>query len=617
MCGILGVIWKREPEFGIDRFKQLLEVQAHRGPDQLNYEIFKKVFLGHNRLSIVDLQHSSQPMWTSDGRYCIIYNGEIYNYKDLTNTLVESNVHYDPNSDTSVLLNGYVYLGQSFLQSINGMFSFAIYDKLTNTVELVRDRLGKKPLFYAMTDFGLIFASTTRAIIKSDLVTRKIDKKALFYYLQYGFVPDNHCIFEEINKVGASEIITIKQDTVDIQKFWEIPTKKKISTPFSRRKKLNFLVESAVDVRYRQSDVTVATFLSGGTDSSGVSSILQKSSSDKLKAFHMVPDSNEYDESSWAKKVAFAAQLNLNIQKSEISNTLNELIIIAQYLDEPLGDSSALPTYEICKRASKDVKVVMSGEGGDELFLGYDWQRKFIKTYFLRSVLNVLGLKIRKPLSIKNKSFRKVRVFLNLILLDHASAYEFLFSGGNSEVLPEYLSAEFNVVAKNFNNKLVKEKFTSQKGDLFQKMLNVDLKHYLCADLLVKVDTMSMASSIEIRSPLLDYRLIEYSASTPFLMKLFNPRKSELKSIFKKYLPDEITRRTDKRGFSINKNVRIDEDIKTFLIDYLRENSQYMKQYFDIKNITVALNKKIRSTFENDLIWNILMFILWMKKIKD
>lgn len=616
MCGFLGIIWTENPNLSEAKFQELLKLQKHRGPDVSNFKFYSHCYLGHNRLSIVDVKNSSQPMSTWDSRYTIVFNGEIYNYKELTQILTERDIKFDANSDTSVLLNGYVALGKEFLSLINGMYSFAVYDRVNQTVDLVRDRIGKKPLFYSLTDFGLIFSSNIRSIYCSGLRKFKINPEAIFFYLKYGFIPEDYCIFEEVYKVPSASIIRYDRGEITKQLYWNLPTDRSLGKYIKSRRDLKNLITSSVELRVEQADVEVSTFLSGGVDSSGISCMAQKVYGRRLKSYHLIPDSMEYNESFWAKKVASSVGLDLKIKELSDSR-LTELKKIVKYMDEPFGDSSALPTFQVSKLASKDVKVVLSGEGGDEMFLGYDWQRRFIQTYLPRSICNFLCLRITKPIAITNTRWPRLKILLNLCLLTHAAAYEFLYAGGKTELLNSVLSISLRKKLKKTNKDLVSKLFNTSAGNNFQKMLNVDIKHYLGGDLLVKVDTMSMANSLEVRSPLLDYRIIEYSAKVPAFLKIIFSRKYEIKNIFKDFCPAEILNRKEKRGFSINKNNRLDNNLINFIFLYLQANKDKFLPLFDMLAVEKLLNKNHRSTHENDLVWNILIFALWVDGLSE
>ena len=614
MCGFLGIMWKNKENISNKVFESLLQTQAHRGPDENSCTFLDKCWLGHNRLSIVDLKSSRQPMSSKCGKCTIVYNGEIYNYKELGTFLLANNIDFDQGSDTSILLHGFLAFGEKFLDKINGMFSFVIYNSESQSVTLARDRLGKKPLFYANTDYGLIFSSNLKSISRSGLVNNIVSQEAVYLFLKYGFIPEEKCIYSSIKKVKSAEIVTYDATQLKKKIYWKLPSKVTYQKNEKFISKIESVIKSAIEMRILQSDVEVASFLSGGVDSSGVTCLAANMMKDKkIKAFHIVPDNEEYDESNWAKKVADSSKTNLLIEHLENEETGDLMGLLVDFMDEPLGDSSALPTFQVCKLSSKYVKVAVSGEGGDELFLGYDWQQKFIKTHYLRQLSRFLLLKIKSPLCILNTKWRRLSVLMNLIFLRDEDAYEFLYSGGNKELLFTVLNAKFKKTIETLDTDLVSSKMRSFKGSIFQKILNVDLKHYLAGDLLVKVDTMSMANSLEVRSPLLDYRLIELSASIPDYKKLLFNRKYYLKKALVGIIPAEILRRKDKRGFSVNKSKKLNPKLISKLHELLNKNVDFFSNYFDMNIISSLLKKKSLNTFEYDLIWNLLVLNLWLE----
>ncbi|MDC0120686.1 asparagine synthase (glutamine-hydrolyzing), partial [Amylibacter sp.] len=465
MCGILGIVWKNKECISQKTFRSLLQSQAHRGPDENSCTFFDKCWLGHNRLSIVDLLSSQQPMSSKCNRHTIVYNGEIYNYKELGEFLYSHNIDCDQCSDTSILLHGFLAFGHSFLDKVNGMYSFAIYDNENHSVTLVRDRLGKKPLFYAKTDYGLIFSSSLKTISRSGMINKNISQEAVYIFMKYGFIPEERCIYSFIKKVKSSEIMIYENEQIRKNLYWKVPNKIIYQKNKKIISKIKSIIKSSIKMRILQSDVEVGSFLSGGIDSSGVTSIAAKAiKSNKIKAFHIIPDKGEYDESKWAKKLSVSSSVDLFTQEIKNEETLNHMRMIVDFMDEPLGDSSALPTFQVSKYSSKSVKVTLSGEGGDELFLGYDWQRKFIQTHYLRQLSRVLFLKIKNPLSILNTKWRRFIVLINLIFLRDEDAYEFLYSGGNKELLFSLLNKKFKKTIEILETDLVSNKMSTFKG---------------------------------------------------------------------------------------------------------------------------------------------------------
>lgn len=612
MCGFLGVIWNGEVKLDESIFLQMLRTQLHRGPDQQNIILNENIWVGHNRLSIVDTTGSKQPMIDETKKHILVFNGEIYNYQELALYLKQKGIFCDRKSDTSVLLHGYIAEGQNFLNKINGMFSFVIYNKVENSIELVRDRLGKKPLFYALVDGGLIFSSNIKGIIESGLISTNLSCVAVLNFLKYGFIPEETCIYSEIIKVKSAERVFFKDGVIEKTIYWTLAVDDKVKCTNKLNKEITDLIKSAIELRFKQSDVEVGTFLSGGLDSSGIASIVASFQRDKnTRAFHIVPNGNEYDESVWAKLVAQKQKITLEIEKLEEFDTMATIDQVIPFFDEPFADASALPTHQVCSLAAKSLKVTLSGEGGDELFNGYPWQIKFMQTQPVRSLFQTLGLSRTKPFPFVYSNFKKLKVLMNLIFLRNDKAYEFLFSGGMSEVILPLLNNKFIKDFENINS--VSNNFNKICGDDFQKMMFSDLKHYLNGDLLVKMDSMSMANSLEVRSPLLDYRLIELLFQISPKLRQRKKRKKLLRKAFSDFLPDVVVKRRDKRGFSIDKKKRLNDINLNLFYSVIQSEDNELRKILNFTNLKKLISKKFLNSFEYDLIWNLIILQKWLK----
>jgi len=554
---------------------------AHRGPDSNGYWVSNpdKIFIGHRRLSILDLtDKGKQPMTSSCGRYVISYNGEVYNFQILKKMLEEKfSIKFNNNTDTQVILELISTLGiKKAISLIEGMFAFVVWDKKRKSLFLVRDRFGEKPLYYFLDSEYLVFGSELK-VIERFFYPKKlnISSKGANYYSFLGYIPAPYSIYKNTYKVMPSELIEIKNErVVKKNKFFCIN-----SSSIEKQKKcenitiseIKELVENSVK-KMMIADVEVGCFLSGGIDSSLVASIMQKYSRKKIKTFTVGFNESQYDESGYAKKVAEHINSDHYQIKVSYNDILKNLEDVVNLFDEPFADSSFLPTYLISKFASKKVKVVLSGDGGDEIFLGYN-------RYLYAQKINRL----------KNNYPKALRFFFSKILKGVPLGFYDYFSKPFQKkfgihALSHKIQKLSNIMNFNSNSEFYKKlniinndligKFLSLNDNLFENYedLNItdatqrnDIDCYLANDILVKVDRSSMKNSLEVRSPFLDHLLVEkvFKISNDLKMKDQN-LKFILKKILSSYLPKNLYDRP-KMGFAI--------PIETWLTNKEMQNS--------------------------------------------
>ena len=564
MCGVAGFYNFDLSESQLEKATNTL---AHRGPDHsaIYYNSQQKVGLGHRRLSIIDLSvHANQPMFSYNKRYVAVFNGEIYNFKSIAKKL---NLNCRTTSDTEVVIEAFAKLGPSFAEELNGMFAIAIYDTAENELFLFRDRMGIKPLYYYQKDNALIFASELKGIqtlfSKEELT---YNQSAIYNFLHLGYIPKEQTVYQEVNKLAAGHFLQINQNGVKLNPFWKLEEKyqkETIKDEAVAKKQLDTLLNNAVSDRLI-SDVPLGTFLSGGIDSSLVTAIASKHATGKLNTFSIGFKEQQHNESIYAQKVA--SVLGTNHHEFMLSETeaKEHLETIISGYDQPFADSSALPTFLVSQIAKKQVTVALSGDGGDELFMGYgayNWRRRLNNPFIWnsRSLLSA-GLKLG------NNQLKRAAGVINT---------------PNNGIASHIFSQEQYLFSEKELQRLIKNskgKFQWNLPPLARKLSAVeeqtlfDLKNYLKDDLLVKVDIASMMNSLEVRVPLLDHNVVEFALNIDEKLK-FHPngtQKHILKEVLYHYVPKELFNRP-KWGFSIPLKQWLKTDLKYLIDNYLNE----------------------------------------------
>lgn len=549
----------------------------HRGPDDEGHYIRQNVGIGMRRLSIIDLMTGHQPIHNEDKSIWTVCNGEIYNYKELRVRAEALGHKFYTKSDIEVIIHLYEEYGENFLDKLIGMFSLAIWDERQNKLILARDRIGIKPLFYYIDDHKLIFGSEIKSILLGSNVVRDIDVYALSQYLTHNFVPAPLTMFRGIKKLLPGCILIYQNAKATIKQYWNITyieSDKHSEAYFSNR--LYEILRSSVQ-RHLVSDVPLGAFLSGGIDSSVLVGMMSALVDKPVKTFTIGFEEEGYDESKFARMVAkrFRTDHYELIVKPDTVNILPKLI---WHLDEPLGDSCALPMYYLSKFAREYVKVVLSGDGGDELFAGYDRYRreKFSAVYgtvppFIRKSL-IWGLISRFPdgnhriraLKSRTEFFNK-NVDLPLEKR-YLQSTEIMSADIKYQLLTQEVKHNFDT--SNTTDSISLYFSDSAASNSLNKMLYVDMKTYLPDDLLTKVDKMTMAHSLEARVPFLDHNLVEFAATIPVHLKLkgFIKTKYLLRKYLKQYFPSEIYNRR-KKGF----NLPVGEWLRKGLRDFTQQ----------------------------------------------
>ena len=561
MCGIAGIFHLSTPK-PVDpaRIERMCAAMPHRGPDGQGVWTAPGVGLGHVRLSIIDLAGSPQPMASSDGRAMLVFNGEIYNYRELREELRGAGFEFRTDGDSEVILAAWQRWGADCLPRLHGMFAFAIYDLTQRTQFLARDRLGVKPLFYApLSDGSLAFASELKALAAHPLLRREVDPLAVEDYLTWGYVPDHRSILSGVHKLPAGHSLLLRHDAplTAPQQWWDVSfAERRQGRAADLEAELLHLLRQAVTSRM-VADVPLGAFLSGGVDSSAVVALMAEASASPVKTCSIGFDEAALDETSYAGAVA--ERFRTDHRSRQVgSGDFVHVDALAAMFDEPFADASALPTWRVCQLARETVTVALSGDGADEAFAGYrrhrfqhgeDRIRALLPAALRGPVLGGLGAIYPKA----DWAPQPLRAKTTLLSLAGSSEAGYARAVGVSppelrQLLysPDFLALRGDYRAEQPWEDLMRRAPARSGLDRAQY---ADLKFWLPGDILTKVDRTSMAVSLEAREPLLDHRLIEFAASLPESLRL---RRGEgkwlLKKTMQRYLPGEILYRP-KQGF--------------------------------------------------------------------
>lgn len=623
MCGIAGFI-DFNKKLSIDDIIQMTSSISHRGPDNLGkyfeeHENFS-VGLGHARLSIIDLSVSAdQPMFFEN--YVLVFNGEIYNYAEIKQTLVSKGHIFVTNSDTEIIIHAFKEWGIDCVDSFIGMFSICIYDKLKSKIYLIRDRVGVKPLYFFNDGNKFLFSSELKSFYCLVDFEKNIDLTALSLYFQFGYVPAPKTIFKNCFKLKPGHILEFDLCDKSIKdiKYWDVNTfylnEKYQGTYSDAKESLNDLLVSACNYRM-VSDVPVGVFLSGGYDSSGVAAILQKNRDEKLNTFTIGFEAGN-NEAPFAKEIA--KYLGTNHSEYYCTTKEGQEIIpqLPYFYDEPFADSSAIPTILVSKLARKDVTVALSADGGDEIFCGYD-------SY------STLDKKIRQLSKVPNNLRGLASPFLNILgnlnpLINDRLRNHFLIAAKSLnksdsiqaknlyyyiQSLPLYY--QNNVFNFDFlDSQSVYDSYLEKLNPLENAMLN-DFKGYLPDDILTKVDRATMSVALEGREPLLDHRIIEFAATLPMEFKFDDTgRKKIYKDIVHDYIPKELLDRP-KMGFSLPINAWLRGEMFFLIEQYLNPKSILKSGLFNVDFVLGEIKKfEKNKIYYPTFIWRFLMFQMW------
>jgi asparagine synthase (glutamine-hydrolysing) len=573
MCGISGIL--SENEIINADIRNMTSALAHRGPDAEDVFINanSRVALGHRRLSVIDpTEGANQPMISSDGRFVIVFNGEIYNYRSLRKALIEVNpgIHFETQSDTEVLLYGFINWGTDLCAKLEGMFAFAIYDQSEQQLFLCRDRVGKKPLYYHYGESDFLFASEIKSLLKHPVLRGRaaVNYSAINTFLHLGYMPEPETAYVHIKKFPAGHFAFIKSGLlfkitrysnldshVTEQKNWKIP---------EAMKTLQSTLVKAVEKRLI-SDVPLGAFLSGGTDSSLIVALASRLKNERMKTFSIGFREDRFDESAYARKISTILKTDHVEYQLEEAEAVAVLEKCLQHFDEPFADTSAIPMMLVSKLARREVTVALTGDGGDELFMGYgsyDWANALDKSW-MQLLQGPLSFAFR---TLGNDRFKRVAFLLEKVKSEEIRSHifsqeQYFFT--RKEILSMSCRAGSKVENIDYEDPAMPQRNSGEKQALY------DLQHYLKDDLLVKVDRASMFYGLECRCPFLDPDVISVALNLPAdYKKRDGERKWILKEMLKDFLPRELIFR-QKHGFSIPLAQWMKRDLAYLIVKYL------------------------------------------------
>ena len=617
MCGIAGIVnFDRKPVFE-EEVRTMCDAMAHRGPDDAGYYVSDRVGIGMRRLSIIDIDGGHQPVHNEDRSVWAVFNGEIYNFRHLRRSLEKQGHIFATDTDTEVIVHLYEQYDESCVEKMRGMFAFAVWDERQKKLLLARDRLGVKPLFYAVNNDRLAFGSELKVLLQLPDIERRLNWAAMDSLFSSMCTPTEESIIDGVHKLKPGHILTASaQKGVRIREYWDVefePDYTKNEDFFVER--LRDLLEESVKLRMI-ADVPLGAFLSGGVDSSSVVATMAKLSGRPVKTFSIGFSDPEYNELDYARIVANQFQTEHRELVLE-PNVLDVIEDIAWFLDEPFGDSSAIPTYMVSKLASESVTVVLSGDGGDELFAGYDrylverTERKYGRIPRpMRRVAGLAGRMMREGM--------KGRRFLRHLGLDGPDRYldaNMLFREYDKSAL--FLPDAYREIQNHDMRAGWRPLLQIANRHWLSSLQYFDIKSYLPNDILTKVDRMSMAHSIEAREPLLDHKFVEFAATIPPELKI---KGVTTKYIFKRamegILPKEILYRP-KRGFAVPLSRWFRGQLGPFVRDLLLSQKSLERGIFRKSYIErlIELNDRGRSM---DLpLWTLITFELWCRRFID
>ena len=626
MCGIAGFISKSKDAPVIEReikLDKMCKIITYRGPDEQGTAVEGRAALGMRRLSIIDIKSGQQPIYNEDGTKLIVFNGEIYNFRELKKELESCGHRFKTNSDTETILHAYEEYGADCLKHLRGMFAFAIWDKTDESLFIARDRVGKKPLLYALTEKeNFVFGSELKVLLEHGEISKEIDYSALDAYLTFGYVPEKFCIFKSVSKLEPGHFLIYKDGEIKTKRYWDFDYSPivEIKTEVEYIEVLREKLKEAVRIRLI-SEVPLGAFLSGGVDSSAIVAMMSQILESPVKTFSIGFHEDGFNELKYARIAAkhYNTEHHEFIVTPDLVETIDEIV---WHFDEPFADPSSLPTFMLSKMARDYVTVVLSGDGGDELFAGYtryvtDSKRsglgklpRSIRRNLLRPLIEVLPHGAKGKNYLYNASLDAVDRYIDSIShfgsLKKKALYEAAFR--------QKLNGDFDKSADVFREIAGGASSENQ----LDKLLYLDSKTYLPSDILTKVDRMTMAASLEARVPLLDHELIEYVQKIPAQLKL---NGISTKYIFKKALegivPNEILYR-EKQGFGVPINEWINLQLKDRIHETLLEKRTLERGYFEAKYIKILLDEHHKNRRDHSYsLWILWMLELWHRQFVD
>jgi asparagine synthase (glutamine-hydrolysing) len=623
VCGIAGIVGRSGDLTDAATIHRMCQTLIHRGPDDEGIYVSQNVGLGMRRLSIIDLAGGRQPIHNEDRTVWIVLNGEIYNFQRLRHELESRGHRFYTNSDTEVVVHLYEEMGADCVHKLRGMFALALYDEKRQSLLLARDRLGKKPLYYAFCDGRLFFGSEIKALLAAAPQLAEVDPEGLLQYFYFGYIPDPFAIFRRIHKLPPGNLLEYSGTVSSVRQYWDLPVYGS-HAPGSEEeylKELEHRLTEAVSLRLT-SDVPLGALLSGGIDSSIIVALMARTSGSRVKTFTVGFRAEEFNEAKYAQMVAdqFGTDHHELIVEPNIQETLDYL---SGMLEEPFGDSSMIPTYHVCRMAREHVTVALSGDGGDELFAGYD----------------------RYSAAMNRTNFDFLPAWAGDIYRDHIHGHLPPGLYGKNLIWNALLSARERYLdmmsifpALNRERAFFTEDFVrharrlpdpltqfrkyydlAPANDPLSRLLYLDTKTYLTGDILTKVDRMSMATGLEVRVPMLDHEFTEWVAELPIDSKFRNgTRKYILKKLAERLgIPGLLLRRS-KQGFALPLADWIKNELKEEFLSVLLEGRTLQRGYFKAEAVRTLLFEHLRGRRNRSgLLWRMLVLELWHRNFLE
>lgn len=627
MCGIAGFLTTHYSELKNTHLLAMGDAIAHRGPDAHGEYLDDDIGLCHRRLSILDLSEAgNQPMYSASGNTIIVFNGEIYNFLSIKAELEAQGAVFRTGTDTEIILHLYERDGTDCLDGLNGMFAFAIWDKAKKRLFIARDRIGKKPLYYLDYQGKFAFASEIKSLLTLPDIPRDIRLDAVYDFFAYQYVPDPKSIFQHIHKLPPGHFMVIENSEMSITEYWDVSFA--TTSEQSEQALKAQLTELANQCTERRmiSDVPLGAFLSGGVDSSGVVAMMAKSSSTPVKTCTIAFDDKKYNEAEFAKSVAelYHTEHHEYLVHQNVADTLEHIV---SFFDEPFADPSLVPTFFVSELARQAVTVAIAGDGGDEVFAGYEkystddienrLREKFPEWMRLNIFPTLANIFAKIDAPVIGKLSRKAKSLFSSLSVTPEMGFYITNSQMEDRQWQQLAKQEVQDKLGGYHpSKLTIDAYQKADGpDHLSKILYTDMKTYLPGGILVKVDRMSMANSLEVRAPILDKEMLEFAATVPSSMKFKNGEKKHLlKEAFKDYLPDDILYRK-KMGFSVPLASWFRHEIKAIAEQYLISSPKGLPQIFNMDVVQQYWQQHQNGNSDHGaILWSMLMFEMWWQR---
>ena len=626
MCGIAGQVRVDGGRIAPELLQRMCAAIEHRGPDARGEFIADGVALGIQRLRVIDLETGDQPISNEDGTVVVVLNGEIYNYRDLRNELESRGHRFATNGDTETIVHLYEEHGKDCVRHLHGMFAFALWDARRRQLLIGRDRVGKKPLYYALDGERLSFASELQALLEDETVSREVDPAAVDSYLAYGYVPAPATAFRAVGKLPPAHTLVWRDGRVDLDRYWSLDYGTKLAglSEDEACERIRSAVRAATR-RRMIADVPLGAFLSGGIDSSTVVAAMAEASSSPVKTFSIGFDRQPFDELAHARRIAelFETEHHEFVVRPAAVEVLPRIV---RHHGEPFADSSAIPSYYLAEMTRRHVTVALNGDGGDEAFGGYS---RYVANS-LAGRIDRVPLGIRRPMAALGGSLppggpisspvQRARRLLGNLALDPAERYARYVQIFDGEQRNALYTDEFSAaLAGSDALGAIAAPWQAASGlDVRDIMLEVDSATYLPGDLIAKIDIATMAHALEARSPLLDHEVLELAAALPAELKIRGREKKWiLRRAMRGWIPDEILDRP-KQGFSVPVSDWLRDELSAWAREVLLDRGTLARGWFRERGVRDMLGRHAAGwDAEAPRIWSLLVLELWQREVVE